>query len=249
MKNLITPQKKQVKETRYYTFPLCLLSLTKDPEELYKHICTYFITWHADKYASGIDEKQFELMIEDEKYDIRYDLDYYSKLEDHGISVDHVAYTAKRFHLGDSFVQDCVQNFDDLTEFYFGYIDKFGGDTMVRVRRDIVEDMATGDIQMNLFRSYCAILSYIGDKPYARVSNSIISIRSAGFKSKYVFRYYNERDMFFPAPLSISQVKTATRKLKERGFLLRLTMTKNRTYYSIRLKPEDFSTLNVSYAL
>ncbi len=103
--------------------------------------------------------------------------------------------------------------------------------------RNVRFDMGTRRISWREFAILCAILSCVGDKPYAYISSSDVAHRACGFTRAAAFKSAERLPEFLPE-LTRKQIDRTLRDLEANKFFLRCRIssgpTGGRTAYSFR---------------
>ena len=239
----------------YYQFPLCLLTLPVDKEDLVQHIVSFVLVEKGaiirDKinenaeYAAGYEiltEYRNELGISrmDEVIDSlngkgRLPADF-----DASNSV-HVAIAAMIFVHDGIGVGSCEASIDRhrrCQERVIQFEGRAGRDTEVRIRYDIIWQLDKGDVSLREFRVLAGFYAGIGNKPFASVTLKRLCYLSAGFKSEQAFERGSPAFESGLSLLTVDQIR------KTRDDLVRLRFLHSyydgrRCWYSNRIRSEQ----------
>ncbi|NGP75618.1 hypothetical protein G3570_03170 [Balneolaceae bacterium YR4-1] len=226
-----------MKNSTYVQFPLNILSKSKDREELYRMITGYTLLYYYDSYTNNEKSKRFHFikrrLLEQCDLSVLEPIRGYFGTE---MNLQNYALMGLDFGLDELEILNITKTYKSRAREIGQDEQAFGSkEPKIRVRFDILYDYRMGKISDSQFRVFCAILSIMGRKKFARISYDHIKYRAAGFRSKIKFIKYQrlvggKYDFF-----SDRKIAYAVRKLEEKCLITTLVYKRRLKYYSVRL--------------
>jgi hypothetical protein len=223
--------------TRFFHFPLCLLSSVGDVRMGLDHIISFTCV--------DIGKKRWESFTVVERRALRSVLPRASVCQ---CSIDPTSDEQLQAVAGAQYLQTTILNIEGvlahharLSRLVKEFEEKHGTDARVRIRTDwFFEVRDNKGMSYPEFAVLAAIYSKIGDAlGPVRILQDEIWKRAHGFKSDRVFRAeMNCRRKPFLTP---RQVRSIIERLHARNFFARITYGRRQTYYSNRLSSKELA--------
>jgi len=217
-------------DNRFFYFPLCLLTMSKDKEEILNNIISYCIIEKALRYKYDVlDISEFgfdEDTIKDEVYD--YDLD--EPLHNKILKADDF------FSIKLGGITRNIKNHDKVRKYINNCRFRNGKDSYAAIGKELVFDCRDKGFSFEHFKILCAINSIIGKKKkFVRITYERIKYAMHGYRSKLV--YENENPL--TKLLSDKQLKNRIEFLNSKKFFSKFTYARRQIYYSTRINSDE----------
>jgi hypothetical protein len=128
-----------------------------------------------------------------------------------------------------------LENHTRLAQYTAEFERRYGRNPLVRVKLAwLLKVRNHKGIIYREFAVLCAVFSCIGDKPFARVTQSRIRLCALGYKTAQVMEAEIARRTDGASPLTVRQLRDTIARLHRNKFFARCTYARRMTYYSIR---------------
>lgn len=220
------------RDDEYLQFPLCLLSMTSSKNELYKIIEDYAYINFGLKFLPKIDEK----IISDYKERVEFIYGEHREELTAGILGQQVIWSGNNQIYCNNLK---VDNYFKACQYIIKFESEYGKDALVRLRKNIISLLKSGEMSERNFRILTSIYSVIGNKDYSSVTYEQIRYRMFGFKKRNIFEIEKQNNPKIKL-LTHRKIGTTVKKLEIQGWFTSCRPFNRKKYYSNRM---DFETL------
>jgi hypothetical protein len=228
-----------VSDSKYFQFPLCVLSYGKNPRERISEMISWCCVSTGENAAEKMDQYALAGMTE--------------RL------IDKIGERAKDFDEENEAHINCLLGADILSVRLGSFAipvseyrrvethiarqrAEHGPDPLVRIRADIVWDALHERLPYREFAVLCALYSVIGDKDGpVRITRETIRARALGYKNGAVAPrapYFRPDGM---KGLTERILKDTIEKLQARGFFVKVNPSKTEAYFSHRMTRKELA--------
>jgi hypothetical protein len=214
----------------YFQFPLCAFAFGRTERERLDTIIHFSLVEAGQKHWGKLSEDARRVFIEKQK-DLPSDFD--GMQESHCIAICGANVTGVRI----GSIRFCLCQHAKLKRFTNAYQQRYGPDTLVRLRTDLVFEARNGKgINPCELSLLAAIFSIIGRKQGpVRIIQERIICRALGYKSKVVMSAELPKRKDGSKPLTDWKTRSCVLRLQRRRFFARATYGRRLTFYSHRM--------------
>jgi len=214
----------------FFQFPLCLLTISNDKEEIINSIISYCIVEKALSYKYDVlDISDFgfdEDTIQDELYDYDFDEPFHNK----------ILKAADFFSIKLGSIKRNINTHEKLRKFISDFQFKSGKDSFAAIGKELAFDCRDKGFNFEHFKILCAINSIIGKKKkFVRITYNRIRYAMYGYRSKTIFGKVGPNITL----LSDKQLKNRIEFLNAKKFFSKFTYARRQIYYSTRITSDE----------
>ncbi len=214
----------------FFQFPLCLLSISKDKEEIISSIISYCIVEKALSYKYDVlDIEEFgfdEDTIQDELFDYDIDNPLHNK----------VLKSANFFGLELGSIGRNIKTYEKVSKYISDFQIRNGKDSYAAIGKELAFDCRDKGFNFEQFKILCAINSIVGQKKkFVRITYDRIKYAMHGYRSKTI--YEKEKPNF--DLLTDKQLKNRIEFLNAKKFFSKFTYARRQIFYSTRINSNE----------
>ena len=212
------------------------LQFSKEHDKLLEYIISYGLIDYSKtlrKSIEELDDHEIESIID---YASENDIKIFDKYSEDDLFL-LLAY--KKLNCNVSSLTTTYNKYFKLKNFISNYEKDWGSDALVSIHKHLLFEVRDGKFNFELFRTYCGILSKLGDKKSLRITNNTINFTMMGFKGKKPFEGLDN----IYTPLTVRQIKTRAQKLQQKRLIDFITYRNREIYYSRLYKGEELNKL------
>ncbi len=214
----------------FFQFPLCLLTISKDRDEIINNIISYCVCEKALSYkydVNNISEFGYDEDTIQKKF---YDYDFNNPLH------NKILKAANFFTITLGSIGRNIKTHEKVSKFISNFEFRNGKDSFAAIGKNLAFECRDKGFNFEHFKILCAINSIVGKrKKFVRITYSRIKYAMHGYRSKVIY----EKEKANVDLLSDKQLKHRIDFLNAKKFYSKFTYARRQIYFSTRINSDE----------